>query len=208
MIICLEGGDGCGKDTIGELVSRVLKAKTFCFPNDEGVTGPMIRSYLRREWCIDDVYGDTNLEMGALAFQALQAVNRMEVMSELYNEGRTHHAVVVRYWQSGWVYGGLDGLPEDFLIRIHECMVEPDLNILLDIDVETALQRQIVRGGDPERYEGKRDFTEKVLARYRELWDSRGKMEGWQNWYKVDANGPVEEVFAGVMSCIVERLSA
>ena len=50
MMIAIEGPDGCGKDTIAELVATATQGRIFRFPDDNTVTGPLIRAYLAKKW--------------------------------------------------------------------------------------------------------------------------------------------------------------
>lgn len=231
MLIVLEGPDGCGKTTVARAVAKALgtrggtDATFYQFPNDEGVTGPMIRAYLAKKWSINvskqwedeaaTMHGlrvDADLA-GALAFQALQVMNRMEVMSHIRRMSVTEHVVCARYWQSGYVYGSLDGLDPEWLIKVHETMEQADLNILLDIDAETALERQVERGADPERYEGKATFTSAVVEAYRELWakhidqSTNGKVQEL-DWPIVDASQSAISVVADVMKLVMQTKEA
>lgn len=197
MIVAIEGADGCGKTTVAEALGRGLQAQVISFPDDTAVTGPVIRSYLRREWLVrartdlGGLDGPRSEEIGALAFQALQVANRMERMPKLEAARQAGYDLVLcRYWQSGWVYGQLDGLDPSFLLSLHRSMVQPDLVILLDVDAEECVRRRALRDGgvEPERYEGKLDFTRKVVELYRQLWDLAPKMPGHTLWRAIDAS--------------------
>lgn len=208
-LFVFEGGDGCGKDSVANAVAEKIGARRLNFPNDNGYTGPAIRSYLRREWAVCKPYnegaGVVDSHLSALAFQALQLSNRMEVMDILaQSEGSaTRHHVLVRYLASGLVYGQLDGLPLEWLISIHRTVVRPQIHFLLDVSPEEVMRRRAARDGvlTPERYEGKLDLTKKVVELYRELWANPPKMhfEGaeykdYSQWIVLDAMRPLNEV--------------
>lgn len=219
MLIVLEGGDGCGKTTVAEELGKRLNAEVMPFPNDAGVTGPLIRAYLKRQWWVDgkkavvDLFGkkpdaEPFALHGALAFQALQVMNRMEYMGKLMDasldEPEGPRIILARYWQSGWVYGGLDGLDRDFLKHVHSTMAEPHLNILLDISADEAMRRRRARDGSmaPERYEAARDFVGQVVDSYRTLWSGQpGK-----SWVRIDANQPFQQVCDLCYARILESL--
>jgi thymidylate kinase len=201
MIVVLEGHDGCGKSSVGKYIANALNAEFVEFPNDNGLTGPMIRDYLKQRWEIKSLDATPAPERGkvaldaqrsALAFQALQIANRWETFPTL---DQSKDWVFVRYWQSGWVYGGMDGIDSDWLLKVHEGMPQGDVNILLDTTIETSMKRREARDGatPPERYEGKRDFGAKVWDRYRALWDMQGR-EGRGRWHTVNAENPFKEV--------------
>lgn len=223
MLVCIEGPDGCGKSEVAAAVGRALGGcDVISFPNDAAFTGPAIRAYLRREWGVDlnpEWPVDTDAGrmgeqfLGALAFQALQVTNRMEMMPSIFEaqqDGR--HLVLCRYWQSAWVYGQLDGLPGDFLERIHASMVQPDLNVLLDAKPETCMARRERRDGigrNPERYEGRLDRTRKIVELYRACWlRAGGPRSGTGKWVAVDAEQPLDEVIRVVLRQIDPRLGA
>jgi len=202
MLIAIEGCDGAGKSTVAAELAKRLNGSVISFPNDAGVTGPMIRSYLKSNWKVHFDNGGGvwcgksepwMLKSDALAFQALQIANRMEVMDRLQiATTRKPDIVLARYWQSAWVYGQLDGLDPDWLRMVHQTMAQPTLNILLDLDPIVALQRRADRDGKlpPERYEGKLSVTTKVANLYRTLWEQERK----DYWFVVDANQAFEKV--------------
>ena len=202
MLVVIEGADGAGKTSVGKVVAEALKAKLIHFPNDEGETGPLIRSYLRKEWAVmrhDEemhYHGVSELDDqgSALAFQSLHVANRMERMAELNLcvGAATFHAVAVRYWQSGWVYGQLDGLDRRWLMEVHAGMAKPDVNILLDVEAHVGLQRQQDRdGGKVERYEGQIEFCQNVVRLYRELWKDVTLRQPFLRPNSVDGGWPV-----------------
>ena len=213
MLIVIEGVDGCGKTTVAEEVAKFLRAPLLPFPNDDSVTGGWIRSYLRGGWEVRQD-GRHAQNVSALAFQALQTVNRLEYGLELQQaEGaQTIHRVAVRYWQSGWVYGQLDGLSAVWLADIHAALPRADLNILLDVDADISLERVASRGVELERYEGDLAKTQKVVNLYRELWALSSSRQSFTTpkhvWARVSAMQPVELVCRGVLDLVRNRLSA
>ena len=203
MIVAICGADGCGKTTVAEAVAKALDCEVIAFPNDAAFTGPAIRAYLRREWSVRLPGGTTGdyaeTHTGALAFQALQIANRMELMPRLRRaKEHGYNLVLARYWQSAWVYGQLDGLPAEWLEWVHSEMVQPHVSILLDAPAEECMRRRAARDGTsaPERYEGKLDFTRRVVELYRALW---AKDPG-AAWRVVDAT----QSFANVVADAVE----
>ena len=215
MLIVIEGADGCGKDTVADVVALGLQCSRLSFPNDGGYTGPLIREYLRGRWEVRsrDPQGELHKDdlASAMAFQALQIANRMEVMPRLLDaelgglQGLT--TVVSRYWQSGWVYGQLDGLDREWLERVHEGMAQPSVNVLLDADASVCLARRAARDGvkQAERYEGHLAFTERVVSLYRELWDLKQRGPEGHRWVWIDARRPVWDVVGEVVDSVLHR---
>ena len=208
MLMAIEGADCSGKSSVAKALAVRLNAKLISFPNDNDYTGPMIREYLAHGWRIrllpyKDSFDrecdqDLRAKMGTLAFQALQVANRMSVMPTLEKaeaSGDPFHAdtlVLARYWQSGWVYGSLDGLDVNWLKAVHQSMAHAHFNFLLDVEPEEALRRLTSRGLPSERYEGKLSFTTKVVDLYRELWKQESEYNG--GWRVIDANQPFAKV--------------
>lgn len=202
MKIVIEGFDGSGKTTIARLLGRSLNAQVVHFPNDGAMTGPLIRSYLRREWEIgtltDRPWWSEPANPSALAFQALQIVNRLETFETLDPE---RPIVFARHWQSAWVYGQIDGLDGDWLRDVHRSMAV-DLNILLDLDVDTSMARRAARDGalPPERYEGTVETATRAIDLYRRLWGEPLHRAGHGGgWHSVDATNDVATVLADVI---------
>lgn len=211
MNIVVEGFDGCGKDTVAKLVAQHIGGKVVTFPHDAALTGPAIRSYLRKEWSTirEAVASDgspiveEDKQLSALLFQCAHMTNKLELTPALMQTARspTMHAVLSRYHASAWVYGQLDGLPAPFLELVHVCLAPAAAWLLLDAPADVLLARQQGRDGAkaPDRYEGQRALCERGVALYRELWQRRP----WQGaWHVVDATQPVGSVFKDVCSLL------
>jgi len=199
--IILEGADGCGKTTVGQIVSEILKYDFIEIPNNDVVTGPYIREWLSNQWDaaynteVPSIRAKSEL-LNAFVFQSLQIVNRLECLP-LMQEDRP--VVFSRLWHSGYVYGILDGLDPGFMMHVHEIFRVPALNILLDVSPEVSRQRIFSRGGEAvEVYESREGFAEKVIDKYQELWALGEKSLGGA-WVIVDATKPLECVCATVM---------
>ena len=69
-----------------------------------------------------------------MVLQSLMLANFVEQVPRLRAaQHSTHrHLVLCRYWPSGWVYGGIDGLPDDWLLRIQGPLPRADIQVLLD----------------------------------------------------------------------------
>lgn len=197
-IATFEGIDGSGKSSVAEAIARLNDGLVVTFPNDEAaLTGPIIRQYLRGEWEVDSRGDRYEREVGPLAFQALQLYNRAQTLPRIMSNSRI---VLARGWQSGAVYGQLDGLPRDVAEasrHVFELIARPQLHVLLSVDVSTAYARREQRDGakPPERYEGNIAKLSAVSAMYHGMWErERARQLPNQRWEVVDANAPLEEV--------------
>ena len=99
-------------------------------------------------------------------------------------------------------YGrGLDLRLLDEMMQFATQGLEPDLTVLLDIDVAAALTRL---GGQHDRIErAGMEFFQRVRDGYRELADKHRDC-----WVVVDADGTVDEVAARVESVVNDWLSS
>lgn len=214
MIVCLEGIDGCGKSTQADLLTKYLGAKFYKFPNKESPTGRLIYEHLEGKWFVNigikegssTTFERTQLEfvqkvnkINALVFQSLQIANRMELAFEI-SKIKSKNVVFDRYWPSGFAYGRADGLDGDYLIALHEYLPQPDLFILLDVDLDHSKNRRLERR---DRYETDSSLLESVISNYRTLWNSMSQREP-SKWVIVDARKSKEETTAAINKTIAE----
>lgn len=196
-IVAFEGIDASGKATQSKmLVARLqevgVETARFDFPHYDSPTGRQILSLLKREWLIAKD-GAEDAERIAFVLQCLMTINRYEYLEylESWKDGsRVHDGILVldRYYGSGIVYGGADGLDEDYLYQIHAGLPYPALWVLVDIDPAQSVERRPDRR---DEYETRAGFMEKVRKGYLNLFES-GRL-----LFKavvVDGNGTPEEV--------------
>lgn len=173
MIIAVEGIDGCGKTTVAnELASRLAQSQKqyqvaqIAFPNRESPTGRAIDWYLRTPAKFE--------AFDAHVHQALQVVNRLELLPELVRQDRLN--VLSRYTPSALVYGAIDGCGREWLERVTAALPLADLCVLLECSPEEAFTRMQARGVIADQYERRGvDWFRTVAARYDELWATQPK---------------------------------
>lgn len=203
MNIVLEGIDGSGKSTQAARLMEKFGLKLWKFPNKNSPSGELIYKHLEGKWWVDAVQeirsdgtGFDDLQRDeALIFQALQIANRLESASDLSREMQSKKNVLMdRYWPSGYAYGKADGLNGEYLINIHSYLPQPDIYILLDVDVKNSIERRPERR---DRYEKNTGFIERVAQNYRDLWSImffKSKVNVPQEWIVVDARQDIETV--------------
>lgn len=216
MITVIEGIDGSGKTTVAKRLSDGLGHAYLKFPDRSTPIGKLIDQHLKGRFVLGDESGDGVSALtrapsvdDALMFQALQLANRME-HGQLLDDAWNNEGVNVvcdRYYQSGIVYGRLDGLDVDHLMRMHHLIPNPDLNILVDVPFNIAIERLKARGG-LDRYEEKAEYLRKVSEAYLELWlDASDK--GWQGrWTIVNGNQPEDAVHKAVLAAFDDYMDS
>ncbi len=223
MIVLFEGIDGSGKSKQARFLADRLRARLWKFPNRETVTGKLIYAHLeghvRLDWMIpltpeglltpgnvQEVLDRRNMyrrevpQADALAFQALQLANRMECAEEIFEAAAKGSVVFDRYWPSGYAYGRADGLDGEYLQKLHSWLPQPDLYLLLDIDLEDSMRRRPERR---DRYESDGDKLREVAKNYRELWAARSRAHPTR-WRVINGRLGVDEVTAAVEQAVAD----
>jgi dTMP kinase len=219
VLVVIEGPDAVGKNEMSTRLTEEIKRRgrsstRISFPRYETPLGKLILMHLKNEvmltdaWRLEGHEPDTKevyrSKEDALAFQCMMVADKYHAASEISKLLRANADVVCdRYWQSAYAFGASDGLDEQWLLEIHEMMPKPDLNILLTLSPEEALER---RPQMRDRYEMDREAQVRVRENYRKLW-SKEMGKGSDAWGIVDAGRSRDEVFYDVLSIYDGRLS-
>jgi len=137
VLICVEGLDGCGKTTQTRLLVERLEKKgydaIYTAEPSRGKIGSFIKKY-----CL---HGETRVSsiVEALLFAAdrFEHVEK-EVISAL-NEGKL--VVSDRYVYSSLAYQGAARLDLEWIEKINEHAIRPDLALFIDVEPETVIHR-------------------------------------------------------------------
>jgi len=180
----------------------------FSFPDYSTPSGQLIGSHLKKQWYCNLQFEGPGPEeekyINDFVYQALQFTNRLEKAEIISDHLKAGSVVADRYHASGIVYGTIDGIDRDYLIKTQRFLPMPDVNILIDIDVEDSFKRQ---PENRDRYEANRDFLERVCAKYRQLFIEMCEVDGPEKWHIVDGRPPVIEVAAEI-AAIIKRVKA
>ncbi len=125
MIICIEGADGIGKSTQVKLLAKRLDADIIKYPFYNSITGNLISDIL-----LNNPLKDLSNKKRALIIQSLMTLNRYEIVEKV-KECNKDNIIFDRYVLSGYVYGTMDGLTEEFIKSINSSLPEPDLTIVM-----------------------------------------------------------------------------
>ncbi|MBV1767435.1 MAG: dTMP kinase, partial [Methanobacterium sp.] len=157
MYICLEGIDGSGKSTQIELLEKWLKqtghtVEKVVEPTSSPV-GILIREMLQEPNATDSHFQKV---LGLLF-----AADRMLLMDKIQQEENKNKIIIAdRCFYSSMVYQS----PASWINEINHYIRKPDLVLLLDIEVDTAVSRC----QSHDQFE-KKSFLEEVRAKYLEI---------------------------------------
>jgi len=134
--ICIEGLDGSGKTTQAKLLTQKLRKShnaVYTTEPSQGKIGTFIRnSYL---------YGEKRLSsvIEALLFAADRIEHvETEVLPALH-QGKL--VISDRYLYSSLAYQGAAGLSLEWIEKINEHALRPDLAVFIDVDLKTVMNR-------------------------------------------------------------------
>ncbi|MGB1504678.1 MAG: dTMP kinase [Acidimicrobiales bacterium] len=196
-LIAFEGADASGKSTQAQrLATRLGVELTFQFGATE--IGSAIRSIL-----LDPAHDMLDDRAEALLVIADKAQHVAEVVAPALARGET--VITDRFTASTTAYQGFGrGLDRDELTRMMHWAtngVEPDLTVLLDVDLDVARQRL---GDEVDRIEGAgAEFHTKVRQGYLQM-----AAADPDRWVVVGADGTVEDVAARVDAAVDGWLAA
>ena len=194
-LIAVEGVDASGKSTQARMLADSLGAE-FTFQFGASGVGEVIRDVL-----LDPANDSVDDRTEALLIIADKAQHVAEIVGPALESGRD--VVTDRFTASTLAYQGYGrGLDIDELkamMRFATGGLEPDLNVLMDLSPEQALQRL---GSSVDRFEKQgREFLDRVRDGYLALAGADP-----QRWAVVDAAGTADEVAARILTAVREHL--
>ena len=191
MLIAIEGVDQSGKATQAQLLREYLEVNVGCdsmilsFPDYNTPAGQIIKEAL-------DPHSDLNLS--SYEMQLMHVATRYH-WKESIEEALADEFIVIcdRYTESAVVYGEAIGLPITWINQLQRLLPQSDLNILLNIPVELALQR---KPRNRDKYESDVEFLTKVSNSYKMRAVTQPK------WVIVDGARKVEDVSKDVIKTV------
>jgi dTMP kinase len=134
--ICIEGLDGCGKTTQAKLLAKKLGKSNNALYTAEPSRGN-IGTYIRKCCLYSEKRISTVVEALLFAADRIEHVEN-EILPAL-SEGRL--VISDRYVYSSLAYQGAAGLSIDWIEKVNEHALKPDLAVFLDVDPKTVMQR-------------------------------------------------------------------
>jgi dTMP kinase len=207
MFIALEGPDCAGKTTQAEKLVNRLRAFAGCevlpitCPTGSPA-GHAARACLKQGIDWKSIFNDPLLPETLI--QSAMIADRYGVVGAIQECIRCGGVVVADRWkQSGEIYGAVDGLDVDWITASQSSLPDPDLNILLDLNVEEISSRLKSRGAAPEMYENI-DFQRQVAKRYHDAW--LPKMHDHpSSWKIVDAKQSIHSIHEQILKMVAYR---
>ena len=134
--ICIEGLDGCGKTTQAKLLTEKLEKSHSAVYTAEPSRGK-IGTFIRNR-CL---YGEKRLSIivEALLFAADRIEHIENEVQPALNQG--HLVVSDRYVYSSLAYQGAAGLSLEWIEKVNEHALKPDLAVFIDVNPRTVMRR-------------------------------------------------------------------
>lgn len=194
--IVIEGLDGSGQSTQANLLRNFLIEKGYEVvltkePTKDSEAGKKIREIL-----------DKKVEAKPAKFQTLFAQDREEHLKNLIMPSLEENKIVVsdRYYFSSFAYGAANGVDLEWLIKINDEFLLPDLTFILKTNPEVCLERIKKRDTKLTLFEEKEKLA-KVWQTF-EILPRR-----FENVYIIDGERPIEEVFEEVKNLVHSKLN-
>ena len=205
MFITLEGPEGSGKTShIPYLVEYLREAGHVVFPTREP-GGTTISEQIR-----DILHDLKNAEMHPRTETLLYQAARAQIVEQVIKPRLADNEIVIsdRYYDSTIAYQGY-GHQQDIehvrsLVKYATGGLDPDLTVLLDVDVEVGLKRKKENGLEWNRMDAHEvQFYQRVRNGYLEMVKAEPK-----RWVILDAGRTWDEVQAELRNKIVNALRA
>lgn len=188
MFIVFEGIDGTGKSTQVQLLAETLRSRGLKVVTSKEPTDGPHGTRLRQSAETGRLSAQEELDL----FQEDRREHVAELIQPTLEEGGT--VILDRYYFSTMAYQGVRGFDPAEIRAINEAFApQPDLVIILTLDLETALARIGVRDGAANEFE-QRDALQKCHEIFEDLDD--------EFIHRIDAGRTVEEVHQGVLGAV------
>jgi len=190
--IVFEGIDGAGKSVQSRFLKSWLQKKGFKVFLTEEPTKTKLGSIIKK--IIKNKKATLAPETQALLFTADRAEHVKKIKQKI-DEG---YAVICdRYYFSTLAYQGAGGVSENWILKLNEFLIKPDLTLVLDIKPETGLQR--IKNRNSTSYFEKLTFLREVRNRYKKICIS------FENAVEIDASKSIEQVHKNIIKELQKR---
>ena len=203
MFITFEGGEGTGKSTLVQIISKQLEEKGYevVLTREPGGKGSLMAENIR-ELVLSPEYKEVNAHTEALLYAASRAQHLDEVITPALKENKI--VICDRYLDSSLAYQAFArGLGLDYVLNINRYALDklPDLTFYIDLDPKVGLDRIKDRTKNDRLDQEKMAFHEQVRAGYLELVDKYPK-----RIHVIDGNKSIAEIALEMIDEINKRL--
>ena len=192
--IAFEGLDGAGSTTQAEKLTRYLKERGekvhLTKEPTNNLIGGMIRGQLTKEW-------RTGPECLQLLFTADRAHHMEKEVIPLLKQGIT--VITDRYFFSSVAFGSLGIADREWLQKINDRFILPDITFMLNVSPRICLQRINESRFHLELFEEEENM-EKIWRTYETL------AQEFKDVYVINGENTVEEVFTDITKVVNEFL--
>jgi dTMP kinase len=204
LFIVLEGIDGSGTTTQGDLLAEALQRSDYVVHRtsepSHGEVGQLIRRALQHR---------TESPLSAQAVALLFAADRIDHCEQEIGPALARGECVIsdRYLASSLAFQVVDGeggFDVEWIRTINRRIIEPDLSILIDVDLKTSARRIQARGKSRERFEVE-SFLGGVRERYHAIFEDPNAGIGRR--VIIDGTRNQEMVAYDVVGAVMELLS-
>jgi dTMP kinase len=190
VFICIEGLDGCGKTTQAKLlVEKLQKSHTAVYTAEpsQGKIGIFIRNRI--------LYGEKRppTDVEALLF----AADRIEHVENEIKPALALGQLVIsdRYVYSSLAYQGAAGLSLEWIEKVNEHALKPDLAVFIDVDPKTVMRRLKPRKSVMENMETQQKVRDVYLK-----FVAKGELA------RIDGDKPLSEVADALSATVLKFL--
>ena len=202
LFITLEGNDGCGKTTQGNLIMQYLTSEGYEVIHIREPGGTNISEKIR-----EIILDKDNGEMDDITEVMLYASARTQVVREVISPALDDGKIVLcdRYVDSNYAYQGYGrGVDIEVVEKVNEIATDgvmPDVTFFFDISPDVAMSRRL-SVSDADRLEllGD-DFYNKVYFGYKEL-----VKKDPERIIPINADNTPEKVFSDVKEILDQKI--
>lgn len=212
LFVTLEGGEGTGKSTVIERLSKDLRKRGYNVLTTREPGGSKLGEQIR-VWLL---HHEPDVKVGDYAELLLFLAARTQHLEEIILPALDQGKVVLcdRFNDSSIAYqGAARGLGMDAVEKQCELAcrgVSPDITLFMDVDPKIGLERTrkttkaSASEGEVDRIESETlDFHQEVLEAMRKLAKKHP-----ERMKTIDASQPLEDMYAHCLEVVLDRLSS